>query len=115
MEACNSIDITVNGHFIVCGNINARDLDSGDVNVDGDFIVGGDINILGEVNVGGNFIVDGDVDVIDVTVLGDFIVRYNIDSCNIEVDGLLDCYDVESNGYEIRAADYVCRYYEEEI
>ncbi len=104
-----SVDICVAGHFYVGG-----DIDAGNVTVAGDFIVEGNVDSICDANIQGNFIAIGsNVNVCDVNVLGDFIV-WSIDSYAIDVDGILDCNDIDANAYEIHANDYVCRIYEEE-
>ena len=112
----NSVCTTINGHFFVSGNIISTHFDVGDIHISGDFYVGGRINFYGNnINVINNFIVDGDVDIIDATVLGDFFVSGIIDCCSLRVCGIIDCYDIENNGHNIDAPDYICRCYQEEI
>lgn len=73
------------------------------------------LTLFGKLTVNGNFISDGDISAAIINVHGDCIIRHYVDSLSIDVGGLFDCYDVDVNGHEIHAADYVCRYYEEEV
>ena len=105
-------------HLIVGGSLIVNDsIDSGNITVKGgSFICGGNI-VAGDISVSnGDFISNGDIDVQDITVRdGNCIVlNGSINSYTINIDGTLDYYDIESNGHEIRAVSYICRFWEEE-
>lgn len=103
--------VTVYNTCLVGGNFYSID----DVTIYGDFIVTKDVDTGKVIIYNGSFISDRDIATFDITIHnGDCIVSNTIDSCTISVDGTLDCYDVETNGHEIHASDYVCRSCEEE-
>lgn len=119
------LNVSVLDDLIVDGCIQA-----GEVNVGGNFIVGhvfsvdslsvgGDCIVEygfdsgdGDVIVDGDFIVGKDIWTGDVSVIKNFIVSGKVDSLAINVKGLFDCNDVNSNDKEIRATDFICRCYE---
>lgn len=109
----NAANITVQGGSCICGG----DVIASNVSIsNGDFISDGDIDVADITIQNGNFISDGNIDTYDITVQnGNCIVHHNINSWLVNVNGTLDCYDIESNGYKICATDFVCRCYKEKI
>ena len=119
------MDISVLFDLIVDGFIQASE-----VNVGGNFIVGsvdpvdglsvgGDCIVEdgfdsgdGYVIVEGNFFIGDDIWCGNVSVGKNFIVNGNVDSLSIDVKGLFECNDVNSNNEKICATDFVCRCYE---
>lgn len=96
------------------GNLYVLGADLHDVIVDGDFFCDSTNAVLGDVTVHGNFIVNSNVECWAAYVGKDFIVHGTVDSTTIHVDGLFDCYDVDSNSEDIYAIDYICQCYEED-
>lgn len=127
-EECEG-DLIIPGNFYVSGFLDAFNLtiggslivddsiDAGHITVqDGSCICGGNV-IAGNVSVSnGNFISNGDIDVQDINVRdGDCIIIDGIiNSYAINVEGTLDCHDIESNGHKIHCLNYICQLWEEE-
>lgn len=102
----------------VDGSLTVDDfIDAGNITVNGGSCICGGNVTAGNVSVSnGDFFSNGDIDTQDITVHnGDCIVlNGTINSFTIKVDGTLDSHDVDSNGREVHATDYVCRCLEEE-